>query len=234
MINLSKIDLQKKSVINLKKTSGLGETSKARVVLVLDNSGSMRELYKNGTVQNVVEKLLPFGLAFDDDGSVDFYLFDDGFHELEPITINNLDGYIPNKVFGKYQMGTTSYSPVLKKVYEKFSEKGGFFGWGGSVKAIEPVYVIFITDGNNDDKGPTEDIIKKMSNEGFFIQFIGIGYEKFTFLSKLDDLDGRKIDNVNFFKVNNIANYSDDELYSSLMKEYPEWYKQAKSLNLIK
>lgn len=256
-IDLQKIEIRKQSVIDLKKTSGLGADSKAQVVLALDYSGSMTTLYQKGVVQDTVERILPFGLAFDDNGEVDFYLFHDGVIPMpEPITLANLDGHINNKVIGKHQMGGTNYAPVLEKIYSDFTkspsydlppapaEKKSFFGFGKStapvmekpvqtVKMKMPVYVIFITDGNNFDKDRTERIIRRMSNEGFFVQFIGIGWEQFQFLDKLDDLPGRLIDNVNFFKVDNIAQMSDQNLYQGLMNEYPGWVKQAKSLNLI-
>lgn len=236
MIDLNKIEKRKNSVIDLKKQSGLGADSKAQVVLALDFSGSMSSLYSNGVVQEVVEKILPFGLAFDDNGEVDFYLFENGSKKLpENITIKNLDGYINKKVLGKYSMGGTNYAPVLKDIYKDFtSSSKGLFG-GVKVKAMDaPVYVIFVTDGDNFDKKETEEVIKKLSSEGFFIQFIGIGNAGFSFLEKLDDLPGRTLDNVNFFRVDNISTYSDDKLYSGLMNEYPTWVKEAQNINLIK
>lgn len=235
-INLDKIDLRKKSVINLKKISGLGVESNAQVFLALDYSYSMSPLYQNGTVQDVVEKILPFGLAFDDNGEVDFHLFEDGQKKLpQNITLNNIENYISRLVIGKYEMGGTNYAPVLKAIYNECvkTTKGGFFSKAKIEKMKVPVYVIFITDGNNSDKFETEEIIRKMSHSGIFIQFIGIGSERFEFLSKLDDLSGRKIDNVNFLKINNISTISDDELYNGLMSEYPNWVKLAKKEGLI-
>lgn len=234
-IDLNKIELRKKQVIDLKKSSGLGENAKAQVVLALDFSGSMSGLYANGTVQETVEKILPFGLAFDDNGEVDFYLFESGYKKLpDNITLKNLDKYIDNKVMGKYQMGGTNYSPVLKAIHKEFKSTGGGFFSKKSSTMETPVYVIFITDGDNFDKKETEEVIREMSKEGFFVQFIGIGNAGFDFLDRLDNLSGRTLDNVNFFKVQNIQTYSDENLYNGLMNEYPEWVKQAKSLNLIK
>lgn len=64
------IDLQKenvKQVLEKKNIRGV----KARVGLVLDITGSMRALYKNGTVQKVVERILAVAHEFDDDGVLD-------------------------------------------------------------------------------------------------------------------------------------------------------------------
>lgn len=234
-IDLMKVKDRKTSVLNLKKEAGI-ESQKSQVVLALDYSGSMGGLYADGTVQDTVERILPFGLGFDDNGEVDFYLFENHYTKIAPITLKNLDNYINRDVLGKYSMGGTEYAPVLKAIYKDFAEKkGGLFGFGTSVveKMDIPVYIIFITDGENSDKRETEEIIRKMSQLGFFIQFIGIGSQNFRFLSKLDDLDGRKIDNANFFKCPNISRISDDELYKLLMSEFPYWLGQAKQHNLI-
>jgi len=235
-IDLLKAKERKTAVLDLKKSKGI-EGQKAQVVFAMDYSGSMGPLYANGTVQDTVERILPMGLAFDDNGEVDFYIFENHFIKLpENITLKNVDGYINNKVIGKYQMGGTNYAPVLKAIYKDFKKKsGGFLGFGGKDEIMEqPVYIIFMTDGENYDHIETEEIVREMSNAGFFIQFVGIGNESFRFLSKLDDLKGRKIDNANFFKCPNISRTTDDELYSLLMSEFPDWTKQARNLNLIK
>jgi len=236
-LDLVKLRERKESVLNLKKDMGLG-SQKAQVVLALDYSGSMGSLYANGTVQDTVERILPLGLAFDDNGEVDFYLFENGSVKLpENITLKNLDGYIQNKVIGKYSMGGTNYAPVLREIQRDFAPKkqGSFLGLGGTPgKMKDPVYIIFITDGDNFDRSETEDIVRSMSEQGFFIQFVGIGRESFSFLQKLDDLKGRKIDNANFFSISDIKNFPDSQLYPSLMNEFPGWVAQARNLNLIK
>jgi hypothetical protein len=238
-IDLNKIEERKESIIDLKKRAGIGKNSKAQVVLALDFSGSMSSLYGNGTVQDTVERILPFGLAFDDNGEVDAYIFEDKYNKIkEPITLNNLDGYVDTYISGKYEMGGTSYAPVLNGVMKDFAlaKSGGFLGFGGKQETTMeyPVYVIFITDGENFDKSETEKVIREMSAKGFFVQFIGIGNSSFSFLEKLDDLTGRTLDNANFFKVSNLKSMTDDTLYQGLMKEYPQWLLQAKDAGLVK
>jgi hypothetical protein len=234
-INLDKINQQKEKVINLKKTSGIPFNSSAQVVLALDYSGSMLKLYRDNTVQAVVEKILPFGLAFDDNGEVDTYIFETGFQKIsKPITLKNLLGYVDREILKNYKMGGTNYAPVLEAIYNDFTKSKGLFNFFSKTTMEYPVYIIFITDGNNSDKNKTKEIVRKMSEKGFFIQFIGIGHERFDFLERLDNLSGRNIDNANFFKVLDISKMTDDELYNGLMNEYPSWYKQAKKIQLFK
>lgn len=237
-INLQKINLQKEHIIDLKKKSGIGTKSQAQVVLVLDYSYSMTMLYKDGTVQKTVERLLPFGIAFDDNGEVDTYIFQDTFNKIpKNVTIDNLEKYVSENIVGKYSMGGTKYAPVLEAIYDEFKpkKKGGFLGFGAKSEPMDyPVYVIFITDGDNFDKYESEEVIKDMSSSGFFVQFIGVGNENFNFLEHLDNMKGRRVDNVNFFKVKDLNSFSDDQLYEGLMSEYPEWYKKVKDLKFIK
>ncbi len=237
-------------MLNLKKNRNLDGLD-ADVVLVLDYSGSMSYLYGNGEVQELVERVLPLGLAFDANKEVDFYLFHDGVIPLsEPLTLQNTAGYINDKILSKkWHMGSTSYAPVMKVILDKYTTSttttttpsllGGLFGKKPTTSTERkgtlnrPVYVLFITDGANDDKTETEKVLKEASGFGIFWQFIGIGRDKFPFLDKLDDLKGRVIDNANFFASPDLSKVSDNELYDLLLKEYPSWIQLAKAKNMF-
>lgn len=237
-IDTFKITERKKLVIDTKKNLGIPD-QKAQVILALDYSGSMSDLYRKGIVQDTVERILPIALGFDDDGTVDTYIFENDCNRIpEGATVKNLDGYVQNKILnGGYRMAGTSYAPIINQIVADFGakKKGGFLGMGSKPGTSEiPVYVIFITDGENDDKVATEDAIREAANYGIFFQFVGIGNERFNFLTKLDDLSGRTVDNADFFKVSDLQGLSDTDLYSNLMNEFPSWIKAARSANLIK
>ena len=256
-INLAKqINLRKKIVFDLKKKIGL-ENQKAQVVLCLDNSGSMDHLFRNGKVQTLIERLIPLGLTFDDNGEVDFYLFSTNYNKIgETLTTSNLQGYINNKIYGKYNMGGTNYAPVIKAITEEMCahnhsivenvlEKAigfmsGLFGKKKTEVSVktnnpqEPIYVIFVTDGDNSDHEETKKEVIKASHYGIFFQFVGIGSSSFNFLNELDTMEGRFIDNANFFSCNNIESETDDSLYAKLLGEFPSWITLARNKGLIK
>ena len=242
-INLSKdkINLEKhvvnlsKCVVNLSKKKGvdLGSTT-AKVVVVLDYSGSMSPLYSNGTVQNTINRIVPLGLSFDDNGSIDVYLFQNSYRKLDDLNLSNYENYVKSVIkTSGYSMGGTYYSPVLKAIIEGGSyKKGGFLGFGGKkieTEAIvdngDPTFILFITDGENFDKSETDKIIIKSSEMNVFIQFIGIGKEKFNYLIKLDDLSGRKRDNTGFSKMEDLNDASDNELYTNILEQFSGWLK---------
>lgn len=119
MLDLIKTKERKDKVLNLMKAADIAG-QKAVVILALDYSGSMSPLYTNGTVQDVVERILPLGLGFDDNGEVDFYLFENGCKKLpENLTLKNTSGYIQNKVIGKYSMGGKFCASLHSNVYKK-------------------------------------------------------------------------------------------------------------------
>lgn len=208
-----KISLEKVAV-NLSKTTNINFNSlKSRVKLALDYSGSMDWMYNNGKVQEVINRLLPLALKFDDDGEMECYLFSNGHKEIQPCNINNYSNYI-NKVIKKssFSMGGTQYASVLDTMRKK-------------VKSDIPDFIIFITDGDNSDQTATDSVIRQMSTDNCFIMFVGIGNAKFSYLEKLDNLSGRKIDNTGFVKFSDISNVSDEELYTKFLSEYSNWLK---------
>ena len=221
---LEKINLRKETLnkICLKKAPLNNLT--ARVVVALDYSGSMRSLYKNGAVQDVLNRLLPLGLKFDDNGEVELRLFSNESWQIPSLNINNFYNYInKNKILKKYEMGGTNYAPVMEEIIKQHE----------TYKDNIPTFVIFITDGDAWDKVKSSQVIKDASKLGIFWQFVGIGYEDFHFLEKLDDMTGRVIDNADFFNVNKIANLSDEELYTKSLGEFPNWIQAAKNKNII-
>lgn len=224
------LNLRKQQIVDLKKQKGI--TTKAQVVVAMDYSGSMSRLYSNGTVQSLVEKLFPLALEFDDNGTLDFYLFHDGVIPMEGVTVNNYANYINTKIKG--HMGGTNYAPVLKQIFDDKFTSGGFLGFGSKMKekVKDPVYVIFITDGDNGDHAETTRFIKEISDKGMFIQFVWLGNSSFNYLEKLDDMGGRVLDNVDFFKWD-IDSLSTEVLYSHLLTEFPNWVNEATARNFI-
>lgn len=82
---ISGISLKKKAatiVLEKKKLTGVT----ARVGVVLDISGSMRKLYNEGVVQDVVERVLAVASQFDDDGELDVWVYDNEFSRLPAAT----------------------------------------------------------------------------------------------------------------------------------------------------
>ncbi len=212
---LNKTICLRKDIIQKKAQRTSFEGKKARVVFVLDHSGSMRKMYNNGTVQTLLERIFPMAMYFDDNSELDFYWFDSLFRELPPVTPALLEDYV-NKIIlaNPERFGGTCYAPVMNEIFKKYVKISS---------ANIPTFVIFITDGANSDKGDASKALINASRYNIFWKFIGIGKERFEFLERLDNLKGRFIDNANFVNVNDLYSISDDDLYTLLLEEYDEW-----------
>lgn len=224
---VKKIDLRKNQVVSLAKQNPALAGLKARVALVLDFSGSMSHNFADGTVQSIIERIIPLALCFDDNGELDFWIFENGYTRLDGITLNNFYG-LAERVMEKYSMGGTSYAPVMKDVAKKYITEE---------PENMPNYVIFITDGDNSDKSAAEETVCTTARYPIFWQFVGIPSNSrvtFPFLEKLDDMEGRYVDNANFFSVSDINSMSDEDLYDKLLDEFPSWLKDAKVQEMLK
>jgi predicted metal-dependent peptidase len=215
-INLIK-EREEKVKICLKKKFKPETNIIAKVNLILDVSGSMHNRYISGKMQDVVERIYPLASVFDDDKELDMYIFNYNYSRLEPVKLDNYEGYVKSKIVDTgYVKGGTSYSPVIEAILNQHKN------------TTIPVFNIFITDGDNTDKHETEIILKQSSNQKIFWQFIGIGSEEFDFLKKLDNMSGRINDNADFFNVNDLSNMSDEELYNDLLNEFPSFLENFK------
>lgn len=218
------LNLRKETVNILCLQKNIAPDQKARVSVVMDFSGSMSPLYRNGTVQAVLERLLPIAMQFDDNGEMELWLFDDGFRRMPNITLQNYYGYVDKEILSKhYHMGCTEYAPIMKDVFDKYlvEEPDDI-----------PNLVLFITDGANSDRAKSEKVIKALSGYPIFWQFIGIGGNTFPFLEELDNIGDRVVDNANFFALNDFQSIEDDKLYGRLLNEYPNWlgYPELKTM----
>ena len=227
VVSLSKcmVSLSKNTKIDL-------GNMRAKVVVAFDYSGSMSHLYKNGTVQNTLNRLVPLGLTFDDNGTIDVFLFQDDYRKITDLDLSNYENYVNSVIATSgYSMGGTNYAPVLRAIITGDSVSyGGFFGFGAKsystapiVDDNDPTFVLFITDGENFDRQQTDDIIRRSSSMNVFIQFIGIGYSSFKYLQKLDDMEGRVRDNTGFSKMVDLDGASDKELYTNVLEQFSLW-----------
>lgn len=207
-LNTVLIDMSKNNKIDMTKHT-------ARVALAMDYSGSMANLFANGSVQDVITRLLPIALKFDDNGELESWLFSDWKKRLKAVTIKNYKNYVKSVMMKAHlDMGGTKYAPVLKDIVKYY-------------KDIEPsnipAFIIFITDGENWDTEETNRIVKELSNYNMFVQFIGIGDADFKYLKSLDDMKGRKHDNTGFTAVKDMNKMTDEELYTEILRQYKDW-----------
>jgi len=111
----SKVRLEKRTKevseivkVNLTKHN-LSPDTKARVAFVIDISGSMMHAYKKGYVQEIVEKIFPIAVNFDDNAEMDVWIFEDGYKRMPAmnkdnyaVTVNDIAHIIEAKTDNKF------------------------------------------------------------------------------------------------------------------------------------
>lgn len=249
------VDLAKTARVSLEKRNLFG--TRAKVAVVMDYSGSMTREYSSGRVQNLTERILALATQLDDDGAIDFFVFDSNAAYLGEVPLDNYAGAVTRLTEGR-RMGTTDYAGAFHLVRDHFgfpppqliqqpgTEKRGMFGRKKKVEgavdvalpanlqpAAEPVFAIFLTDGAPNSKPKAVQALIEVSTAPIFWKFLSIGSESFEFLQKLDDLEERVIDNADYKPIGSIDALSDEALIEALLDEYGEYVTEAKRLGML-
>ena len=215
------VSLAKPLGVELKKKNL--ETLVARVGLVMDISGSMTARFKNGTVQEIVNKTLPLAVQFDDDGELDCWYYGTTARRMDSVNLENYTKAVPKEWKQlMLELGGCNNEPVvLRMVLDTYRD------------TQLPVYVLFITDGGVSKKSEIQKIITEASKLPIFWQFVGVGGSGYGILEKLDSMKGRYVDNAGFFALDDFKKVSNEELYARLLEEFPKWLKAIRDKGMI-
>lgn len=240
---MSLVDLKKKAAISLeKKCFHKIPKMQVGVILDVSGSMQSDFDSQRGKsrMYNIFEKCMAVATQFDDDGNIDLFAFDSSSKELPTINekeIETFDEVIKKNCWSMW--GSTKYAGVMKLIYARYFEKSKwnlFLVWffnfiSFSFKAVlgqnsikvalktslalkkEPVFILFFTDGANDDFSETLDILEKFQNQKVFIQFISIG--------PINDKYLREYTLNNFVDHSNIQNVivSDEEFFDKVFTD---------------
>lgn len=214
---------------------------KAQVIMNLDVSGSARQLFASGQMQEAFQRIVPLGLIFDDNGELDVFTFADSssiYHVQPCATKENYNDYIKRNILENRSVplwGGTDYAPVLEenlKVMGFYKKTGGGFFTKPKVELSRtsssgfPSIVYFFTDGANNDKSATMRLLEQCQgvNTQMYVMFVGIGSADFSFIQKLGD----KFDNTGFINIKDLASIDDDSIYEQLLPQELCTWLQAK------
>ncbi len=226
-LNLSKIDLLKQKVgISLRKKNI--EQEKARVAVVFDASGSMTSLYQNGVVQRAFERVLAVAASMDDDGLLDVWFFATKAKRMASVDEHGYEDYVKRtypapRMFGGLGIGNNE-PVVMEDVIKKYTKEA---------PSSLPTYIVFFSDGGIYETPKISKLLIKSSKANIFWQFVGLGNADYGVLRELDDLQGRYLDNADFFALDDLDQVSDEDLYDRLFDEYPKWLREAKAKGIV-
>ncbi len=199
----------------------------AKVALVVEMSSQMAPLYEDGTIQEIVNKIIPLALQFDDNGKLEFWYYAGWAKKMSPLTKNNYTQAVPQD-WGSlmWSMGKDTHSEalVISSVMTEY------------INTDLPVYVIFITGGNIpiQYEASVEQMLRGASLRPIYWQFIGTNGCNYELLDRLNNLTDRPVNNTNFFTVGNFKQVSNEALYDLMLKEFSSWLREAKANGIVR
>jgi hypothetical protein len=236
-VSLEKLEQRAPALVSLYKTAGVSlqkhglHGQRAAVYLVVDYSGSMKDYYKDGSVQALADRVLGLSANLDDDGTVPVVFFSTDVDAVTDIALENHHGRIDEIVSGLGHMGKTSYHLAMDAVIDHYLDSG----------STDPALVVFQTDGGPINKPAAERYLCKAAKLPLFWQFIGFGNKRssqFDFLRKLDELAvpaRRPVDNAGFFHAGlDPRQVPDAELYDRMVAEFPQWLAAARAQGIVR
>lgn len=162
---------------------------RAKVILVLDHSGSMRTEYRSGAVQTLTERALGFGLQVSSTGSVLVIPFDSAARPPVQVNATNYQGVVNSRIWDEWNMGSTYLAAPLRLVLRE------------AMNTDEPIVCIVVADGTVDrgTEQETTDLFCEMA--GYPVWFKLLAIKPVQYFQTLDDLEqtqpGRRLlDNV--------------------------------------
>ncbi|MFE2110848.1 VWA domain-containing protein [Kitasatospora sp. NPDC059463] len=239
-----RLSLRKRQVaVSLEKHGAAGMV--ARVVLVLDASGSMSALYARGVVSDVVERMVAVAAQLDDDGTMQAWTFASNPARLPDLRVGDLPEWLQHVrvgqlagLFGRRRRGNrlpdgrvdmravgigNEEQKVIAEVRDHVRRN----------PAAAPTLVLFFSDGGVYRNAEIERELRASVEEPVFWQFVGLGRSDYGVLQRFDDLPGRRVDNVGFFSVDDISTLPDPELYDRLLSQFPRWVVAARRAGIL-
>lgn len=240
-----RLSLRKEQVaVSLRKHGAAGIT--ARVVLILDASGSMSFLYAKGVVADVVERMAAVAAQLDDDGVMQAWTFASHAARLPDLSLGELPEWLGLHVrVGELSLFRRSKKPRkgllpgqvdMRAVGIQNEEQKAIAEVRTYVRehpAADPTLVLFFSDGGVYRNKEIEQELRAAVEEPIFWQFVGLGRSDYGVLERFDVLPGRRVDNVGFFAVDDISGVPDPELYDRLLSQFPAWVTAARRIGII-
>uniref|UniRef100_UPI0004E10890 vWA domain-containing protein n=1 Tax=Streptomyces sp. NRRL F-5123 TaxID=1463856 RepID=UPI0004E10890 len=241
-----RLSLRKEQVaVSLRKHGA--ENARVRIVLVLDASGSMSHLYSSGVVGGVVERMAAVAAQLTTDGTMEAWTFATNAARLPTLMLGDLPSWIPLHVrVGEFAFGRKRKKPPqglqpgqvdMRQIGIQNEEQKVIAQVRDFVRAAPSPYgtfVLFFSDGGVHRNAAIEKELRAAVEEPIFWQFVGLGNGGYGVLEHLDTMTGRRVDNVGFFAVDDIARLSDAELYDRILTELPAWLKAAAAAGILR
>lgn len=197
---------------------------RARVVVLLDHSGSMRTDYANGNVARLLQRTLAFALNVDTDGEIEVIPFDSRVRPTVKVTVADYPTAV-DRIWDNKTMSRTNMAAALAKLNEI------------AANSDETIVAFLLTDGNPDDKRATTAEVVALSERAVFIKAFALA--PVPYLSELDDLPTGKrlIDNMDakpeVGSNLDLLTCTDEEFAAAATDEWDTWIEAARAAGIV-
>ncbi len=192
---------------------------RARVVLVLDASGSMSLSYVDGVVARIVERVAAIAAQLDI-GVMPVWKFADTVARLPDLHVDQLRNWVGGLDY--HGVGLQNDEPAaIRAVLEHVASHN------------DPTLVLFFADGDVRRNTQTSIALRAAASKPVFWQFVGLGPADFTRFAKLDTMKIRKVDNCGFAALRDPDRIPDDRFYDLLLAEFPRWLAAARAKGIV-
>ena len=194
-------------------------TARARVVLVLDASGSMSTAYIDGVVGRIAERCAAVAAVLDI-GVLPVWKFAETAMRLPDLHADRAADWARGLDY--HGVGLQNDEPAaIRAVLEH----------AGSHP--DPTLVLFFADGDVRRNVETNMLMRTSAGKPVFWQFVGLGRADFTRYAKLDTMRLRKVDNCGFVSVHDPDRIPDGRFYDLLLGEFPRWLTAARAKGIV-
>lgn len=201
------------------------------VVALLDESYSMDPFFRDGTVQEIVERALAWSATKDSDGMAPFGGFANSHVWHDDVDLTNVQGIVNRQGWAPW--GMTNLADSLQAILDMINQMGD--GW-----EFDPILLFIVTDGMPQNQERVKQLICELSQYPVFVKILRVGSdpgaERFT--RYLDDMEdhspgSRLIDNVDCPEEPLRKGMSDDQFNSDMIEETDNFINQAKNAGLL-
>lgn len=232
---------------------GVKQAPQVRVGVSLDMSGSAQWMFKNGTIQETLDRLLAVAIKFDDDGQLDVWGFSGGYGSFPSMNESSYGGYVKSQIgHESWMWGGTNYAPSLKAAIDEYSNTTtisrtvqgatqaatGFFGklFGSKPKPTEEVITETVSKGtkqppamllfvtDGDNSDKSETRRVLEQAAKSNVYFQMVGVGSPSNFGFIEEL-ADDLPNVGFVSMASLENMTDDQLFEQLItEEFLTWY----------
>lgn len=187
------------------------------VIGLLDESGSMSPFFRDGTVQEIVERALAWAATKDSDGMAPFGAF--GSHHIwhDEVDLTNVTNIVNNSGWAPW--GSTNLTSSLQAILDMIHQMGD--GWD-----MDPILLFIVTDGSPDNQETVKRLICELSQYPVFVKILRVGNDPWakSFTEFLDNMEShspgaRLMDNVDCPEDSLTKGMSDDAFNEAMTQE---------------